>query len=271
MIGELALGLLLSSVVAGLAYQQHALSRSGLVGGVLVGTAIFVGGGWGWALILITFFVSSSLLSRYRESGKANLAEKFSKGHRRDLGQVIANGGVAALLALAYRFQPQPVLLAAFLGAMATVNADTWATELGVLSRQPPRLITNGRQVAVGTSGAISLAGGVAALLGAALIGLTAGILQGIAGANWESALMLLLVVVPAGLAGSLVDSLLGATLQGMYYCPRCQQETERRQHRCGTITTLKRGWPGLDNDWVNLLSALAGAILAGGLLVLFQ
>ena len=137
---NLLIGLVLSIIIALLAYRRGSLDQSGALGAILLGTAIFGFGGWVWGLTLITFFVSSSALSHYKQAIKQDLAEKFAKGHRRDLSQTMANGGAAALLALAFGLWGQPALFAAFLGAMATVNADTWATELGVLNPSPPRL-----------------------------------------------------------------------------------------------------------------------------------
>ena len=69
-----------------------------------------------------------------------------------------------------------------------------------------------------------------------------------------------------AGLAGSLVDSVLGATVQGIYWCAACQKETERRIHTCGAATEPLRGWGWLNNDLVNLVSSVAGGLLAAGL-----
>ena len=86
----------------------------------------------------------------------------------------LANGGLGAILAILYSLRPNPLLFIAFVGAMAAVNADTWSTDIGILSPSPPRLITSGRRVTPGTSGAISLPGTIAALLGALLIGLLA-------------------------------------------------------------------------------------------------
>ena len=138
------------------------------------------------------------------------------------------------------------------------MNADTWATELGVLSSTAPVLITTGKKVAAGTSGGVSLRGSAAALGGAALIAALAALLAG----SWQ----ILLLAALAGLLGSFFDSLLGASVQAIYYCPKCKKETERHPlHSCGIPTTLRRGWPWLDNDWVNFLSALAGALLAAG------
>jgi len=98
--GRLLLALLLSLAVGGLGYWRRSLSASGALGAVLLGTTVFGLGGWVWGGTLVAFFVSSSLLSHYQAERKAIFAEKFSKDSRRDLGQALANGGVAALLAL---------------------------------------------------------------------------------------------------------------------------------------------------------------------------
>jgi uncharacterized protein (TIGR00297 family) len=258
--GAFALGLALSGAIAYAGFAKGALSRSGAAGAVAIGTSIFWLGGWVWGLLLVAFFVSSSLLSRYREREKEGMAEKFAKGHRRDLGQTLANGGAGVALAVGSALYPHPFWLAAYVGAMATVNADTWATELGVLSRTKPRLVTTGRPVDAGTSGGVSGLGTVAALAGGAFVGAFAGLLQLAARGTEATSLLLLLSGVLGGLAGSFFDSLLGATVQGIYFCNTCGKETERTLHRCGTITRQLRGWRWLNNDLVNLISSVIGA-----------
>jgi uncharacterized protein (TIGR00297 family) len=237
---------------------------------MLIGTSIFGFGGWVWGGTLVVFFVSSSLLSHYGESRKAPLREQFAKDSRRDLAQTLANGGLAALIAvvagLVGRTAPIfPLLALAFYGALAAANADTWATELGVLAKQPPRLITTGQVVPVGTSGGVTWQGLSAALDGAAFIGLSAFLLvQGAARVTLGSWLPQDWVLIPvaaiSGLVGSAFDSLLGATLQAAYYCDKCNKETEQATHRCGQPARLQRGWRWLDNDWVNFLATAAGA-----------
>jgi uncharacterized protein (TIGR00297 family) len=265
---DLLIGFILSGIIALLAYRRGSLAPSGALGAMLVGTLIFGLGGWVWGLTLITFFVSSSALSHYQETTKERLAEKFAKGHRRDLGQTLANGGAGALLAVAFAVWDAPALFAAYLGAMATVNADTWATELGVLNPAPPRLITNGQVVEVGTSGGVSRLGTLASAAGALIIGLAAlifsliGQLFNAGGDPWRYAWAVPVALV-GGLLGSLVDSLLGATVQAIYYCPRCAKETEKSVHGCGTRTQQQRGWRWLNNDMVNFISSLAGALTA--------
>jgi uncharacterized protein (TIGR00297 family) len=260
-------GLALSVIIAALAAWRGSLSRSGALGAVLVGTLIFGLGGWVWGVALAVFFISSSALSHYKERQKATVAEKFEKGHRRDMGQVLANGGLGALVAVLSAIAPNEAWFYLFVGVMATVTADTWATELGTLSAAPPRLITSGRVVEVGTSGGVSPLGTGVSLAGGLLIGLTVALLGPPAGLlPWSAAPVVALIGALSGAAGSLLDSLMGATVQQIYYCDTCAKETERRVHRCGTTTRPLRGWGWVNNDLVNLLSSLGGGLVAAGL-----
>jgi uncharacterized protein (TIGR00297 family) len=267
----LFLGLVLSALIAGVGYWRRALTSSGLVGAILVGTVIFGLGGWVWGLLLITFFVSSSWLSYYRRTDKEAVAEKFAKGSRRDLGQTLANGGLGAILAVVFARYPEPLLFAGFIGVMATVNADTWATELGILSRVPPRLITTGEVVTPGSSGGVTRLGIWSSVAGALLIGAVATALMQLFsllnGNGWSlQASSYTLLAVAGGLAGSLFDSLLGATVQGIYYCERCGKETESPVHHCGQTARPLRGWAWLNNDVVNFSASMVGGLVAASL-----
>ena len=277
---SLLTGIVLSSFIAFAALRRNALSQSRVIGAVILGTLIFGLGGWVWGALLVTFFVLSSLLSRYRSSAKRELSEKFAKGSRRDFGQVLANGGVGALLAIAQPFLGHPALFFAFLGTMATVNADTWATELGVLDPRPPRLITTGSAVEPGTSGGVSRLGLLATVAGGAAIGLVGWALWGLAagqtGDGWSgrpvlAGFTLLVASVLGGLAGSLVDSLLGATIQAIYYSEGRAKETERAVDADGNPNRLVRGWRWLTNDWVNFLSSAVGAVVGAVAYVLMN
>jgi uncharacterized protein (TIGR00297 family) len=273
MITRIFAGLLISGAIGFAGYSKKALNLSGVFGAILVGTLIYGLGGWHWGLLLVSFFIGSSLLSRFKQREKNSLAEKFAKGNERDLGQTLANGGLGALLAIAYIMVDdslQPVLFAAFIGAMATVNADTWATEIGVLSAHQPRLITNGKQVQVGTSGGVTFLGTTATAAGGLFIGLMSIVFALLAGDISLSPSLIFLIGVTSGLAGAFFDSLLGATVQAIYYCDHCKKETEKIIHTCGEPTRMIRGWKWLDNDLVNFLSSIVGAAIAA-LLALTQ
>jgi uncharacterized protein (TIGR00297 family) len=271
MIGQILLGLVLSALIGGLGYWRKALTAGGVAGAILVGTLIFGFGGWIWGLLLITFFVSSSWLSHHRRADKEAVAEKFAKGSRRDLGQTLANGGLGAVLAVTFASYPDPLLFTAYIGVMSTVNADTWATELGILSRVLPRLVTTGEEVPPGTSGGVTRLGIWASVAGALLVGAVAtALVQArslLNGNDWSlQAISYTLLAVVGGVAGSLFDSLLGATLQGIYYCENCAKETESLVHRCGQPARHLRGWTWLNNDVVNLIASLVGGSVAASL-----
>ncbi len=263
---DLFIALAISILIAALAYWRGSLTRSGAAGALVVGILTFGLGGWVWGILLGIFFISSSLLSHFKEGEKQKAAEKFDKGHRRDMGQVMANGGLGSLIAILSVLFPSPLWFAGFVGVMATVTADTWATELGTLATKPPRLITTGQVVEIGTSGGVSPLGTAVSFCGGLLIGLSAGLLSP------ETPLGLAAITGGlAGLAGSLIDSLLGATVQQIYYCDACQKDTERKIHKCGHETRSLRGWSWLNNDLVNLIASAVGGLMAAGLWLLLQ
>ena len=103
---QIYIGFTLGILIAVLAWRAGALSTSGAWAAALTGGLVFGLGGLPWAALLLAFFISSSALSRLFGRRKAGLAEKFSKGHRRDWAQVLANGGLGALLALVYGLFP---------------------------------------------------------------------------------------------------------------------------------------------------------------------
>ena len=241
---------------AAAAYAARALTLDGAIAAFLVGGLTFGFGGIPLAVLLIAFFLSSSLLSGLGRSRKQRFAGMFSKSGKRDLGQVFANGGAAVLFAVMYGLTHENLWFAGFVGAIAVATADTWATEIGILSRRRPRLITTGEHVPRGTSGAVSLLGYFAILGGSGLIGSLGWALTH----DWR----FLPVALLAGGIGSTVDSILGATIQAIFLCPECKKETEQNpEHACGTITQRVRGWNWLRNDQVNFAATIAGALAA--------
>lgn len=248
---------------AGLAaWRRGALSPSGAVGATVVGTAVFGAGGPRASALLLLFFGGSTVLSR---SARGE-AQARAEGPRRTLAQVLANGGVPAALALAGQRDGSPRVMAAYAGALAAANADTWATEIGRRGSAAPRMVTNGRPAAPGVSGAVTPLGTAASFAGAGLLGVAAATLYRPRARNTARYAV---GIAAAGAAGSLVDSQLGATLQAVYVCRLCAERTEDRAHRHGATApalTLVRGLPIMTNDTVNLCASLTGAIIAAAL-----
>ena len=239
-----------------------------------MGALTYLGAYYGWTLlgvlgafaVLLAFFFTSIALSRVGIARKQRLID-LSKGGPRDAWQVAANGGVATLCAviaaLLSRGSGAPPHVAyamfwAYAGAYAAATADTWATEIGSAFGGTPLSLAGFQRVAPGLSGGVTLVGTVAMIAGAAWI---AFVWSALAGGGFAFA-----VVTVAGCAGALVDSLLGATLQSMFRCPKCERTTELELHVCGTQTIAERGLPWLTNDAVNAIATLTGAVVAGGL-----
>src|SRR5690606_15060125 len=136
-------------------WRMEYLTFSGsLAGGLFAATLVGVGG-WGWMVPGLAFFFLSSALSKWAPEAKGPSAEAAARESRRDASQVYANGGVAWVLVIAYAFAPAEWIYWGFVGSLAAATADTWATEVGPVFRQQPRLILSGQPVPAGTSGAV--------------------------------------------------------------------------------------------------------------------
>lgn len=255
--GRIALGVLGSGVIALFAWRRGSLAPSGAWAALALGTLITLGGGAAWFGVLVAFFATSTLLGKVGKRRKEAVKKEFSKGDTRDVWQALANGGVAALAAAGAWLLPSPLWAGAFLGAMATANGDTWATEIGVLSKREPISLVRLTRVPRGTSGAVSGLGMAATMAGALVVGLVAAIAPG---SFSMGSLRIVAIAVVSGTIGALADSLLGATLQAGYWCDGCGKGCEAEVHHCGRQTKLARGLAWLDNDGVNALATLAGA-----------
>ncbi|WP_245948418.1 DUF92 domain-containing protein [Falsibacillus pallidus] len=238
--------------------KTKSLSYSGGAAAFICGEIIAVSFGLRGLLILGAFFLSSSLLSRFKASEKSQVEEIAAKGSRRDWQQVAANGGPAAIFCMANIAEPQEVWLICFCACLAAANADTWASELGVLSRGKPYSIRSFRFVQKGTSGAVSMLGTLAALAGAAFIAVISLVLF------WGIGAYALIWITLSGFLGSVADTVFGAFLQVEYQCRKCKLKTEKTIH-CSRTTQKVKGWKFVTNETVNFISPLLA-----GLLILF-
>ncbi|MBV8373247.1 MAG: DUF92 domain-containing protein, partial [Candidatus Eremiobacteraeota bacterium] len=145
---KVVLSVVLAAVVAVAAYRTRALTAGGAAAAFAVGAMVFGTGGVPAALVLLAFFLPSTLLSRLGRERKRAL-DAIGKQGPRDGWQVLANGGVAAACALLALRGGWP-FAAAYAGAFAAAAGDTWGTEIGTLSRGMPISLVTFRPVAVG-------------------------------------------------------------------------------------------------------------------------
>jgi len=228
-------GVALALTVA-LGYAAYALgtaSVAGMITGVLLLLFAVVFGGFGWALVLVSFFGVGALATKFRYDSKAERGVAEGNDGARGTGNVLGNSGVslvsvvgyAAAQTLGYPFVSD-LLVLAFAGSAAAAMSDTLSSEIGGLFDQP-RLITSLKPVPAGTDGAVTWQGEVAGALGAALVASVSVLVLPL------PAQTAAIAVLAGGLVGMTVDSVLGATVEGS----------------------------GLGNQAVNFLATFAGAL----------
>jgi len=246
----------LGPLVAGVVWWAGLLTTGGAVVAAALGSAAALAG-LDWMLLLLGFFLTSVLLGRFgREEKQRRSASVIEKQGPRDAAQVLANGGVFGLGALAAAGGSTSEIMAAVaLGGLAAAMADTWGTEIGMLSRKAPRSVLTWGQLQPGMSGGVSLLGLVATAGGAVLLGAAALLLR------WPPVVAVSAVL--GGITGALADSVLGATLQHRRRSSRTGRLTERDADLDGTPTVHAGGLPWLNNDGVNFAATFIGAGVA--------
>jgi uncharacterized protein (TIGR00297 family) len=259
------IGSVLGALSAYLSYRLKFLTLSGAVTTFILATLIFGFGGVQWTVPILTFFVLSSFLSKISLSPEETL---FEKGSQRDHLQVLANGGIAGLLMIIYMFTGFGPIYILYSGTLAAAAADTWATEIGMMMGQKPRLISNMQPVPAGTSGGVTFAGLLGAVLGAFSLAISSAIFY--FSDSWIISVKIILIITATGFLGSLIDSLLGASLQVKYRCVACQKITEKKFHCLAQPSVVIAGVRGLDNDCVNFINTVSAVCISSLFLGLF-
>ena len=249
-------------LVAGIAYAARSLTAAGAAEAFFMGNIILWSMRFSGFFLFFLFFISCTIVGKISKSIRSSssgreVAEK--KGHRRDFMQVLANGLMATVAAMLWSVSPETKALVMFGAVIAEATSDTFAGEIGRLSRKKPISILNFRPVPVGLSGGVTVLGLVAALISSAAIAFF--------WYRWFDMVTIpgAVLVGTVGFAGCLLDSVLGAGVQGIYYDPELRQFSEDKE-KDGRQLELSRGLSWVDNDIVNLISNVFAGVFALGM-----
>jgi uncharacterized protein (TIGR00297 family) len=203
---RLVVGGVVTLLFAGLARGIRGVNLSGALVGFVISLILYVSAGPGAFALLVCVFVLTSFATRlgYRKKQKLGTAEKREG---RTGSQVVANLGVATVLALLFAIQKNSIYMLAAVAALAEVAADTVSSEYGQTRSHNPRLITTWKTVPPGTDGAISASGTVAGLVAALIVSLVAVGVK-VLPVKW------IIITSSAAVSGMFCDSWLGASLE---------------------------------------------------------
>ncbi|WP_027634486.1 DUF92 domain-containing protein [Clostridium hydrogeniformans] len=247
---ETLIGCIISIVIAGLAFSKKSLNLSGFIGAVILGSLIYTFGGASFYSIMMVFFISSSLLTKIKKENKLeDNYEKDKKG--RNYIQVLANGGIGLILSYMFYKTNNNIYYLIYCISFATANADTWASEVGVLSKRSPISLITFKRIKRGESGGVSLLGTLASFMGSSLIGIF--FVIGYLNIGTEEKLVCYFILcIALGFLGSIIDSILGETIQVKY--KNSKGDIVEIYSKENQLIRVK-GIPGVNNDVVNLLS----------------
>lgn len=252
----------LSLVGSTFAYWRKSLTFSAALGAFFLGVALYLAGGPLFFILLMVFFLSSTFLSHFKASFKDSIEARIhAKSGSRDLVQVGANGGAALILAVPFALSQNPAYLVAVAASLAACNADTWASEIGILSKKAPVSLITFKPVNPGLSGGVSPLGLFASLGGSALVALTYGLYQFAAGNSGVLLWLQIGIITLGGLLGSILDSLMGAAIQAKYISHETGEITEKPTNN-NQPNQLVSGFAFVNNDFVNFASSFLAAML---------
>ena len=243
-------------------YKLRFLTLSGAVVAFVIGWIVFGLGRFAFSSVMLFFFFSSSLLSNLGSAQKSKLTEYAQKVNQRNARQILANGLVPTLLLIAWFNSQESIFILLFLTSLAAATADTWATEIGVLSKSEPRSILGFKDVPKGTSGGVSILDTVAGFGGSVAV-VILGLLVFSLSLQFPFTLQNALLAAVLGLPAQIFDSILGASFQAKYRCLKCERICEESKHCPGAGTELISGWKWMNNNVVNFLSVVFAVFVA--------
>lgn len=249
--------LFLTLVFIYFSYKKNILDKTGIITAIVIGIMIFIGGGWKFIAMISAFYILGIATTNFKKSKKRINSITKEKSTTRSYTNVIANGGIASMLAFSNIMIESELLTIAFIGAILTATADTIATEIGLLSKSTPFLLLKPSKKCIkGESGGVTILGLTSSFVSILIIGIISMVL-GVINTQYQ-----IIAIIIGGYSGNLLDSIIGGTIQRIGKCTECGNITENMTHHNKKVT-ITRGNKNINNDVVNFISTIFGAIIA--------
>ncbi len=252
------ISLLLSMLLATLAFLKKALTKPALILALCCSIIICYYGNLKTFLVLVFVFLGSIITKKINKNSYSDI---IAKTKAKDIIQIIANVSVGTLTLIIYHYTNNKIFYLSFFCIMAESLADTLASDIGILSKKPPINILTLKKSTPGLSGNISFLGLFAAFIGSLLISIVY--------STFDFNLTAFLIIIISSIFGCIIDSILGASIQVKYKCPKCELITEKKYH-CNQKTIYYKGLKFINNDTVNFLSNIITMLISIILLTIF-
>ena len=252
------LGLLGSILISVFGVFAKLLTKSGGLTVIFIGTTVFIFGTFSEYSLFFFLFGSSALIQFFKQNISKQLDTITEKQHARDAFQVLANGLIPCILLVLSYFTHLQLFLVAYVATIAGATADTWASEIGTLSKKTPRSLLNGKQVPPGLSGGVSLLGTLSSLIGSMFIAILFILLSGDSIFN---SLSFFIIILLSGFFASIIDSFLGATIQAAYL--NNENKITEKPTEGQTKNFLFKGYSWVTNDTVNFFTSILTVVVS--------
>jgi len=254
---SLLISLVLSTALALFVYWKKILTVASVICGWVTSILITLAFSYMGFTLLVVVCLVAYLAGKYKTKERQKIEKGIHEHNdkQRNHIQFLANMSVSGILSILHIITESDIYIIAFVCAISASICDSMASDIGVLSKGQTYNITTLKKQAKGLSGGVSILGLIASLITAIMMAIIYGIFI-------EFELVPFLVIVVLGFVGSIIDSIIGATIQVKYKCLSCGIVTEKKEH-CKKKTMHYQGINGLSNDIVNLLTNILVASIA--------
>jgi len=246
---------LLLFVMAFRSYKRKSVNIGGAISMVILGAIPVWTMNWMLFTAMAVMFLTSTFLTNFKRRKKDRMLQDVILHQPRNALQGLANLGLGSVLCVIDFYCFSQVLVIAATASVAAANADTWSSELGVISKKSPRLILSGKKVPPGISGGVSLLGSIAGIAGSFVIALVF--------LAFTESLEGSFIVLISGIFGFSVDSVSGELFQALYL----SEKGSNTEHPSGKLV---KGLHWITNDFINFICTFSAAALSFALCYFF-